>query len=293
MSVLSSVKGVQDIMQRHNLHARKGLGQNFLIDQNILTRIADSAEINKEEYVVEIGPGLGALSRELADRGRGLLCIDIDERLETILEETLAGYENIRILFHDILKTDIESALTDAFQVKEIISYKVCANIPYNITTPIIFKLLESCPHLQSATLMMQKEVAERILADPGSKEYGRLTIATAYHAKVEHVINVSRNCFYPRPEVDSTVLRFIPLQKKMLAPEEEIIFKKILNIFFQQRRKTILNSLTNFFQIDKKIMEEKLQIIDLAPNLRPENLALQDYITLVRAFSQIPHKFC
>ncbi len=293
MSVLSSVKGVQDIMQRHNLHARKGLGQNFLIDQNILTRIADSAGINKEEYVVEIGPGLGALSRELAERGRGLLCIDIDERLETILEETLAGYDNIRILFRDILKTDIESALSDAFQVKENVSFKVCANIPYNITTPIIFKLLESCPHLQSATLMMQREVADRILADPGNKEYGRLTIATAYHAKVEQVINVSRNCFYPRPEVDSTVLRFIPLQEKLLAPDEEILFKKILNIFFQQRRKTILNSLTNLFLIDKKIVEEKLQKLDLSSNLRPENLALQDYLTLVRAFSQIPHKFC
>lgn len=292
MPVLSSVKGVQDIMQRYELHARKGLGQNFLIDQNILTRIADSAEISKGEYVVEIGPGLGALSRELAVRGRGLLCIDIDERLKTVLEETLAGFDNIRILFRDILKTDIESALTAAFQWKEV-PYKVCANIPYNITTPIIFKLLESCPHLQSATLMMQKEVAERILADPGSKEYGRLTIATAYHAKVEQVINVSRNCFYPRPEVDSTVLRFIPLHKKTLAPEEEIIFKHILNIFFQQRRKTILNSLTNLFQIDKKIAEEKLQTINLAPNLRPENLALQDYIILVRAFSQIPHKFC
>ncbi|MBP1761289.1 MAG: dimethyladenosine transferase [Firmicutes bacterium] len=293
MPVLSSVKGVQDIMQRYDLHARKGLGQNFLIDQNILTRIADSAEINKDEYVVEIGPGLGALSRELAARGRGLLCIDIDERLKTVLEETLAGYENSRILFRDILKTDIESALIDAFHWKEIVSYKVCANIPYNITTPIIFKLLESCSHLQSATLMMQKEVAERILAHPGSKDYGRLTIATAYYAKVEHVINVSRNCFYPRPEVDSTVLRFIPLQKKMLSPEEEIIFKRILNIFFQQRRKTILNSLTNLFQIDKSTVEEKLQTIDLAPNLRPENLALQDYIILVRAFSQIPHKFC
>ncbi len=293
MPVLSSVKGVQDIMQRYGLHARKGLGQNFLIDQNILTRIADSTGINKDEYVVEIGPGLGALSRELAARGRGLLCIDIDERLEAVLEETLAGYDNIRILFRDILKTDIESALIEAFQWEEIVSYKVCANIPYNITTPIIFKLLESCPHMQSATLMMQKEVAERILASPGSKDYGRLTIATAYHAKVEQVINVSRNCFYPRPEVDSTVLRFIPLQKKMLTSNEEIIFKQMLNTFFQQRRKTILNSLTNFFKLDKSIIEEKLQTIGFAPNLRPENLALQDYITLVRAFSQNPHKFC
>ncbi|NLV21943.1 MAG: ribosomal RNA small subunit methyltransferase A [Syntrophomonadaceae bacterium] len=292
MSVLSSVKGVQEIMRRHNLYARKGLGQNFLIDQNILTRIAESAELDKGQYVVEIGPGLGALSTELAARSRGLLCIDIDQRLETVLEETLAGFNNIRILFQDILKTDIESALTVAFQLQEIVAYKVCANIPYNITSPIIFKLLESCPLMHSAILMMQKEVAQRILAQPGSKEYGRLTIAVAYHAKVEHVLNVSRNCFYPRPEVDSAILKFIPYRQKMLAPEEEIIFKNILNIFFQQRRKIILNSLTNYFQIDKSIMEEILHTIDLDPNLRPENLALQDYITLVRAISQIPHKF-
>jgi 16S rRNA (adenine1518-N6/adenine1519-N6)-dimethyltransferase len=214
-------------MQRYDLHARKGLGQNFLIDQNILTRIADSAEINKGEYVIEIGPGLGALSRELAARGRGLLCIDIDERLKTVLEETLAGYDNTRILFRDILKTDIESALTDVFQWKEIVPYKVCANIPYNITTPIIFKLLESCPHLQSATLMMQKEVAERILADPGSKEYGRLTIATAYHAKVEHVINVSRNCFYPRRKWNSPRLGNHSFTKKNAAPGGRIQFKQ------------------------------------------------------------------
>lgn len=286
MAGLSSPKGVQEIMQRHNMHVRKGLGQNFLVDQNILTRIADAAEIDKSQYVVEIGPGLGALSRELAFRGQGLLAIDIDQRLEAVLQETLAGFDNIRLLINDILKTDIEAVLIEKFQLTEMVNYKVCANIPYNITTPIIFKLLENCPHLQSATLMMQKEVAQRILAKPGSKEYGRLTVSTAYHAKVEPVINVSRNCFYPKPEVDSAVLKMTPHQMKLLIPEEEIIFKKILNVFFQQRRKTILNSIVNTFQIDKNIAEEKLRMIDLDPNLRPENLDLCDYIKLVRAFN-------
>lgn len=291
MAVLSSIKGVQEIMQRHDLYARKGLGQNFLIDQNILTRIAESAELDKEQYVVEIGPGLGALSRELAARSQGLLCIDIDKRLETVLEETLAGFDNVRVLFKDIIKTEIESALVESFQLKEIVSYKVCANIPYNITSPIIFKLLESCPSMPSATLMMQKEVAQRILARPGGKDYGRLTIAAAYHARVEHVLNVSRHCFYPRPEVDSAVLRFIPHQQKMLSSKEEIIFKNILSVFFQQRRKTILNSLANYSRLDKNIVEEILCEVGLAPNLRPENLDLQDYISLSKTISQIPHK--
>ena len=290
MSALASIKGIQDIMQRHNLYARKGLGQNFLIDQNILTRIADSADITGEQYIIEIGPGLGALSSELAARSRGLLAIDIDQRLEAVLAETLVGFNNAKILFQDILKTDIEEAFLTAFHLKEIAAYKVCANIPYNITTPIIFKLLESCPHMQSATLMMQKEVANRILATPGGKEYGRLTIATAYHARVEHVLNVSRNCFYPRPEVDSVVLRFTPHQEGELTPEEEKTFKQLLNSFFQQRRKTILNATANFYQIDKNSAEKKLQTLNLDPNLRPENLALQDFITLVKVFSQNPH---
>ncbi len=293
MAGLSTAKGVQEIMQRHNLHARKGLGQNFLVDQNILTRIADAVELDKSQYVVEIGPGLGALSQELAQRGRGLLAIDIDQRLEAVLAETLDGFDNIRLLIKDVLKTDIEAALSEEFQLNEMITYKVCANIPYNITTPIIFKLLEECPCLKSATLMMQKEVAERILAEPGSKNYGRLTVSTAYHAKVERVINVSRNCFYPRPEVDSAVLKFVPHQKKILIPEEEIILKKVLNGFFQQRRKTILNSLVNIFQIEKNTAEEILHMIQLAPNLRPENLDLYDYIRIVKAFNKIPYKSC
>ena len=290
MSALASIKGIQDIMQRHNLYARKGLVQNFLIDQNILTRIADSAGITVDQYIIEIGPGLGALSNELAARGHGLLAIDIDQRLEAVLAETLDGFDNVKILFQDILKTDIEGALLTAFQLNEIAAYKVCANIPYNITTPIIFKLLESCPHMQSATLMMQKEVAKRILAAPVGKEYGRLTIATAYHARVEHVLNVSRNCFYPRPEVDSVVLRFTPHQEGELTPEEEKTFKQLLNSFFQQRRKTILNATANFYQIDKNSVEKKLQILSLDPNLRPENLTRQDFISLVKVFSQIPH---
>ncbi len=250
-----------------------------------MTRIADAAVLDKSQYIVEIGPGLGALSRELARRGRGLLTIDIDQRLEAVLQETMAGFDNVRLLFNDILKTDIEAELQKQFELNEMVTYKVCANIPYNITTPIIFKLLESCPHLQSATLMMQKEVGERILAKPGSKDYGRLTVAAAYHAKVEKVIQVSRNCFYPKPEVDSIVLKFIPHSKKILAPDEEIVLQQILNGFFQQRRKTILNLIVNIFQIDKNIAAEKLQMIALAPALRPENLDFYDYIKLVKAF--------
>lgn len=286
MSGIASMKAVKDIMQRHNLYTRKGYGQNFLIDQNIVNRIAEAANLNEHDYVVEIGPGLGTLTRELAMRSRGVLAIDIDLRLKEVLAETLADFSNIALLFQDILKTDIEAALMDAFQLHEMVGYKVCANIPYNITSPIIFRLLENCPHMQSATLMMQKEVGNRIMASPGSKEYGRLTAAVAYHAEVVSRLSVSHNCFYPRPEVDSVVLEFIPKSAPGLQEREEKLFKELLNHAFQQRRKTILNICTSFFTRNKSETEMILQQTGLAPNLRPEDLGLEDFIKLVKVFS-------
>lgn len=286
MSGIASIKAVRDIMQRHNLYTRKGYGQNFLIDQNIVCKIADSANLSKADYVVEIGPGLGTLTRELAMRSRGVLAVDIDTRLEGVLAETLADFTNTALLFQDILKTDIEAELMRAFQLKEMAEYKVCANIPYNITTPIIFRLLENCPHMQTATLMMQKEVGNRILASPGSKEYGRLTAAVAYHARVVSLLNVSQNCFYPRPEVDSIVLGFIPRINRELKNTEEKIFKEFLNSAFQQRRKTILNICAGFFAITKSETEIIIRELGLETNLRPENLGLEDYIALIKAFS-------
>ncbi len=285
MSGIASPTAVRNLMQRHNLYTRKGLGQNFLLDQNILTKIAESANIQADEYLVEIGPGLGSLTRELATRSRGVLAVEIDQRMEKVLDETLAGFTNVEIIFQDILKTDLETELRQAFQLPEIPPYKVCANIPYNITTPIIFQLLEDCSHMHSAILMMQKEVANRIMASPNSKEYGRLTVATSYHAKVEQVLNVSHNCFYPRPEVDSVVLRFTPQNNPEGLLKEEKVFKQLLNTAFQQRRKTILNICSGFFQIDKAEMEVKLKELGLAPNLRPENLSRQDFINLSNAF--------
>lgn len=286
MSGIASLKAVRELLQRHSLYTRKGYGQNFLIDQNIVTRIAEAAKLNKDEYVLEIGPGLGTLTRELAARSRGVLAVDIDLRLKEVLAETLADFSNIELLFQDILKTDIEGALRNTFQLEEMAAYKVCANIPYNITTPIIFHLLENCPHMQSATLMMQKEVGSRILASPGTKEYGRLTAAVAYHAKVVPVLNVSHNCFYPRPEVDSIVLELIPKSNRELPKAEEKIFKNLLNHAFQQRRKTILNCCSSFFARDKSESGEILLQVGLEPNLRPEDLALEDFIALVKAFS-------
>jgi len=282
----SSPTMVRNIMQQYGLFPKKRLGQNFLVDRNVLTRIADSCEITPEQYVIEIGPGLGGLTQELAIRSRGVLAIEVDTSLEPVLNDLAAENNNVTILFQDILKVDIETEIQRAFGLQEMVPYQVCANIPYNITTPILFQLLENCPHMQAATLMMQKEVGERLLAKPGSKEYGRLTLTTAYYANVQHVMNVSGKCFYPRPDVDSVVLKVVPQEPKKVIIHHEEVFRDLIRVFFQKRRKTILNITSAFFELDKSKTEEKLRELGLSANLRPENLSIQDIALLVNSFA-------
>ncbi len=281
----SSVSNLRSILKLYNLYPKKRWGQNFLIDYNIIKKIIDTAAINQEDYIVEIGPGLGALTQELAATAKGVLAIDIDQNLAEPLHEILKTHKNSRLLFADILKIDIEKELKDAFSLTEIPSYKVCANIPYNITTPIIFNLLEKSSRLKSATLMMQKEVASRILANPGTKDYGLLTIMVGYYARAELGLNVSRNCFYPKPEVDSTVIKLIPYDLPPVNIVNETIFKDFTKNAFQKRRKTLLNISSSFFKIEKNIAGSLLEEIGINPLHRPENLSLDDLAKLVNAF--------
>lgn len=289
MADRSSPSAARAILQRHGLYPKKRLGQNFLVDRNVLVKIADSCAAGPETYLVEIGPGLGALTEELARRSRGVLAIDIDTSLEPILQELADEYPNLRLLFRDILEVDIEAELRRAFALEEIPTYQVCANIPYNITSPILFQLLEECPHMQAATLMMQKEVAERILARPGGKDYGRLTLTTAYYAQVEKLMQVSRNCFFPRPDVDSVVLRIVPQKPKGVGALHEEDLKAFIKAAFQKRRKTILNICSGFYSLDKAAAGHKLQELGLAVTLRPENLDLENMARLVEAFTLSP----
>ena len=232
-----SLTEIRDLMRRYDFFPRKKWGQNFLIDGNILNKIVSSCNLNRDKYIIEIGPGLGALTIKLADNSRGVLAIDIDRDLQVMLQEVLAGYNNIQLLFANILDINLEEELVKAFTLPTIQPYQVCANIPYNITTPIIFHLLEKCPHLESATLMMQKEVADRIMANPGGKDYGLLTLTTSYYAHSELLMNVSRNCFYPRPKVDSAVLRITPRQERIKV-NNEIVFKNLLDLHFRNAEK-------------------------------------------------------
>jgi 16S rRNA (adenine1518-N6/adenine1519-N6)-dimethyltransferase len=275
-----SLSQIRELMRRYDFYPRKKWGQNFLIDGNILNKIASSCKLTQDDYVIEIGPGMGALTVKLANDSGGVLAIDIDQDLQVMLNEVLCEYDNIRILFADILTVDLEKELAKAFALPQPWPYQVCANIPYNITTPIIFHLLENCPHLISATLMMQKEVAERIMASPGGKEYGLLTLMTSYYAHSELLMNVSRNCFYPRPEVDSAVLRITP-RKEKIKVKDETLFKALLRASFQKRRKTILNICTGFSKQDKNQIRGWLEQWGISPLARPENLSLEDFALL------------
>lgn len=277
-----SISTVKKLMQEYKLFPKKKWGQNFLVDGNILNKIADACEAGQDEFVVEIGPGLGALTRQLAIRSQGVLSIEIDKSLQEPLQAVLNDCSNVRLLFADVLKADIEAELKSAFNLEQVPRYQVCANIPYNITTPIIFQLLENCPNMTSATLMMQKEVAQRIVAKPGNKEYGLLTLMMNYYSDVELLMKVSHNCFYPKPEVDSSVIRITPRPQKRVQVRDEHKFRAFARAAFQKRRKTILNIYSSFFAIDKSEAEAQLKSLGIPPASRPENLSIQEFADIV-----------
>lgn len=289
MADITNWTGVKEILTKYDLMPKKGLGQNFLMDRNILHKIIASLHLTGTEYVVEIGPGLGVLTQQLTQYAKGVFAVDMDTRLEKVLAETCAGRDNLRIKFADVLKTDLETSLMQAFDLPEVPPFLVCANIPYNITTPIIFQLLEDCPHLVSATLMMQKEVAERLVAKKDTKSYGRLTLTAGYFAQTERVLTVSRNCFHPAPQVDSAVVRLTPYVQKPLQAHDEKQLRRLFAAAFQQRRKTILKTFSTFFGCPRETMEQALQELSLSPQARPENLTLEQYVQLSNHFFPIP----
>lgn len=285
MYKVSTISGLQRLLQDNDIRLKKKWGQNFLVDGNILKKIAAHSTAGQPGYVVEIGPGAGALTQELAVLNKGVLAIDIDKSLQPILNQVLSPYDNVQLIFQDVLKTDIESELKRASGLTEIPCYTVCANIPYNITTPIIFKLLEQGTKLQMAVLMMQKEVAGRILAQPGNKDYGLLTLTVAYHAEVQFIMNVSANCFFPRPQIDSTVIRITPLKDKRVQVKQENQFIELLKYSFQKRRKTILNITAAFYACDKNKAERIFYQLGIASARRPETLTLEEYAWIANAF--------
>jgi 16S rRNA (adenine1518-N6/adenine1519-N6)-dimethyltransferase len=284
--LIISLSKIQNYINKYHIYPKKRWGQNFLFDKNTIKKIIKTSGIEKDDLIVEIGTGYGSLTKELADTGKGVFSIEIDQDLKEVLKEELEEYDNIRILFADVLKISLEEELKRAFKYDKVPSYKVCANIPYNVTTPIIFYLLENCINMDSATLMMQKEVANRILALPGSKDYGLLTLMIAYHGEARFLMNVSPNCFYPKPEVESTLIQIKPYKEKRVITKDDKVFKGFLRAAFQKRRKTILNISSGYFKINKQEAKNKIESVNISPFKRPENLTIEEFALIVDTLS-------
>lgn len=257
-----------------------------MTDSNIARKIVEHCDLGPNDYVLEIGPGLGALTPLLAKQCQKLLAIDIDQGMEGPLREALHGVDNVVLLFADILSVDIEAQIRQNLHLEETTPFKVCGNIPYNITSPIIFALLESCPHLSQATLMIQKEVAQRLRALPDTKDYGLLTLSVAYHCEVEYITTVSKHCFFPQPEVESAVVRLRPIPGKRIQVKSESRLFGFMRACFQKRRKTILNISSGYFSKEKKEVADTLRTLGISSQARPENLRLEQFASIVESFA-------
>lgn len=270
---------IKDIKERYGFKLSKSLGQNFLTDKNIIDRIVESAEIGPDDLVIEIGPGIGVITREASEAAKKVIAVEIDKNLIPILEETLGDCDNVEIINRDILKTDVNELIRNC---KECFSgVKIIGNLPYYITTPIIMKLLEDEVKADSITIMMQKEVADRIKAMPGTKAYGALSVAVQYYCTVEAVVNVPKDVFVPQPKVDSTVLRLSIREEKPVELADRDVFFRCVKAGFGQRRKTLLNSLMGVENITKEGVKQALEAAGIDPSRRAETLDLEEFARL------------
>ena len=280
MAYLGIPQNTIAVLQKYHFNFQKKFGQNFLIDTTVLDRIISSAEITKEDCVLEIGPGIGTMTQYLAERAGSVVAVEIDKALLPILEETLQDYDNVTVINDDILKVDINRLVEEKNGGRPI---KVVANLPYYITTPIIMGLFESRVPLKSITIMVQKEVADRMQVGPGTKDYGALSLAVQYYAEPYIVANVPPNCFIPRPAVGSAVIRLTRYQEKPVKVNDASFMFKIIRASFNQRRKTLQNGLYNSSEL--RIPKEKtvaaLEEMGLTPTIRGEKLSLEEFALL------------
>ena len=278
MATLGIPQNTIAILQKYNFNFQKKFGQNFLIDTRVLERIIESAEITKDDCVLEIGPGIGTMTQYLAEDAREVVAVEIDKNLIPILQnDTLAEYDNVTIINDDILKVDINKIVQEKNNGQPI---KVVANLPYYITTPIIMGLFESHVPLKSITIMVQKEVADRMQVGPGTKDYGALSLAVQYYAKPEIVANVPPNCFIPRPNVGSAVIRLPRHEVPPVEVKDEAYMFALIRASFNQRRKTLLNGLTNAgnLGVTKEQITEALEQMGLPATIRGEALTLEQF---------------
>lgn len=275
---LYSPKEIKRIMKAHQLQFNKNLGQNFLMDGNIVRKIVEKAEVSKEDVVIEIGPGIGTLTEELLLKAKRVIAIEIDDSLIPVLADNFADQENFTLIHEDALKVDY-AQLIEAYG--QGTSIKVVANLPYYITTPLISQLLTTGLPIESCTVMVQKEVADRIVAKPSSKEYGSLSLYVDCFADASVVLQAPKEVFMPQPKVDSMVVKMVAKDGPKDVDRDALT--RLIHQSFQQRRKTIVNALSSAGDIDKKALRQVLDELDLSPKLRPENLSLDDYINICR----------
>ena len=280
MATLGIPQNTIAVLQKYNFNFQKKFGQNFLIDTHVLEKIMDAADITKDDCVVEIGPGIGTMTQYLAERAGEVVAVEIDKNLIPILEDTLSAYDNVTIINEDILKVDLNQIVEEKNHGKPV---KVVANLPYYITTPIIMGLFENHVPLKSITIMVQKEVADRMQVGPGTKDYGALSLAVQYYAKPEIVAQVPPNCFIPRPNVGSAVIKLTRYEEAPVTVKDEIFMFSLIRASFNQRRKTLVNGLTNAqnLSISKEQVAEALEKMQLSPTIRGEALTLEQFAKL------------
>lgn len=281
MTERSLAGNTRAVIDRYGFSASKRFGQNFIKDNRVLEDIVEASCLTKEESVVEIGPGLGALTEVLSEAADQVYAVEVDRKLIPILEETLKGRDNIHIINQDIMKTDVK-ALTDGRP------FRIVANLPYYITTPIIMSLLENRVPCRSITVMVQKEVGERMVAQPGNKDYGALTLAVGYYTKASIVRKVPSSCFIPAPKVDSVVVHMDVLQKPTVEVEDEELLFSLIRGAFNQRRKTLLNALSGYpaLDLDKEVIRKAIADIGEKPTVRGEELSLRRFADLAGALT-------
>lgn len=270
------------IMKKYGIRADKSLGQNFLVDENVVESIVKGAEIAKNDLVIEIGPGLGTLTKYLLDKAGKVICIELDKRMIEILNDRFSLYDNFELINDDVLKVDLNQLIANEKKSKNIDNVKVVANLPYYITTPIVMKLLESNLDIESITIMIQKEVAERLTANPGENKAGAITYSVYYYCTSEKILEVPNTSFIPEPEVTSEVIKLNLRKESIIDVEDKNKLFSIVKNAFTQRRKTLLNVLTNTKVFENKEQGKQiLEELNLDINIRPENLTLQDYAKL------------
>ena len=267
------------IMKKYNIKANKNLGQNFLINEEVVTNIVDCSNIDKQDLVIEIGPGLGTLTKYLLEKAGKVICIELDTKMLQILKDRFSLYNNFELINNDVLKVDLKNIIEKEKVEGKIKNVKIVANLPYYITTPIIMKLLEEELELESITVMIQKEVADRLIAIPGEKNTGAITYAVYYYATSEAIMEVPNSSFIPEPAVTSKIIKLNIRKEPIVTPKNKEKMFKVIKCAFMQKRKTLLNSLTN-----NKIFENKNQGIELLKslqineNIRPEELTLEQF---------------